>query len=115
MLNDKLSQFNGTEYYYKHPMYPNFRYTDGIKFFAETYKAHWILDFIFSNQLKPKVGKEPFQIWLIKVNEDNSCVITCKEDSDQPNLLRHKIDYTDLPDSIQLYFIDGVLLLPSEY
>ena len=41
---------------------------------------------------------------------------TMQEDSDQPVLVRQEIEYSDFPlDKIELWLIDGVLLLKSEY
>lgn len=109
-----LNQFIGTEHYYKHWL--GFNYTDGVKYLAEKAKAYWLLDLIGSYQSGKKGRKEPFQIWTLEVNEDNSAVAYMKEDSNSPILVKQEIPLTDFPlKTIQLYLIDGVLLLPSEY
>ncbi|MCB8789014.1 DUF6876 family protein [Planktothrix agardhii] len=40
-LKTELSQFNGTENYYKHSL--GFSYTDGINFLAENAECYWLL------------------------------------------------------------------------
>ena len=104
-----LSQFYGTEHYYKHWM--GKVYTDGVKYMADEGKAHWLLDVVFSYR-----RKEPFQIWELKKTGKSSAVVTMKEDTNLPILVEQDIPDTDFPlDSITLYLIDGVLLLTSEY
>ena len=105
----ELDQFTGTEQYHQHWM-RQLVFTDGVKYMAEAGGAFWLIDVIASWQ-----RKEPFQIWELKVNPDKSCIVTMKEDTDEPILVTQEIPYTDFPlDEIKLYEIDGVLLLPSE-
>lgn len=105
-----LDQFIGTEQYYKHWL--GSVYTDGVKFLAEKAEAYWLLDIVFSYK-----RKEPFQVWeFVKNEDDKGAVVTMKEDSGQPVKVRQEISYADFPlDSVKLYLIDNVLLLPSEY
>ena len=69
--------------------------------------------------------KEEFQVWELKVDlNKRSAVLTMKEDSDAPELVRQEFGYTNFPlDEIKFYIelgcIDGynpvyVLMLPSE-
>jgi hypothetical protein len=105
-----LAQCIGTENYWKSNLL-SFQYTDGIKFLHESCEAYWLLIAIASHK-----RKEPFQLWELKVNKDHSAILTMKEDSEQPDLVKQEIGFTDFPlDEIKLYLIDGVLLLPSEY
>jgi hypothetical protein len=117
-LNDDFGDFTGTENYYRH-MIPGHVITDGIKAMADKYKAYWLIDIVFSWQLKANVQKETFQLWTIKC-ENKSAVVTMKPDSDEIPLVKQDIEYTDFPEGeLQMYFIDDgtnkVLLLPSEY
>lgn len=108
----ELGNFTGTENYYRHWL--KFNYTDGVRFLAQEVECYWLLDAIGSYQYKVK--NIPFQIWTLKVNEDKTAVLEMKEDSGQPVIIRQEIQYTDFPlEGIELYFIDGVLLLTSEY
>ena len=105
-----LSQFIGTEQYHQHWM-QQIVFTDGVKYMADVGGAFWLIDVIASYR-----RKEHFQIWELKVNPDKSCIVTMKEDTDEPVLVTQEIPFTDFPlESIKLYLIDGVLLLPSEY
>ncbi len=105
-----LDQFISTEQYYQHWM-KQIKFTDGVKYMVEAGGAFWLIDVIASYR-----RKEPFQIWELKVKPDKSCVVTMREDTGQPTKVRQKILYTDFPlETIKLYLIDGVLLLPSEY
>jgi len=105
-----LAQCIGTGQYWKNGLL-SFQYTDGVKFLHESCEAYWLLFAIARHK-----RKEPFQLWELKVNENHSAVLTMKEDDGQPNLVEQHIQFTDFPlDSIKLYLIDGVLLLPSEY
>ena len=112
-LEQELGQFTGTENYYK---FFNLNITDGVKYLAEKGKCWWLLDVIFSYQ--PKVGKMPFQLWELKKSkvDDRKAIVTCREDSDKDPVVAQRIPYTDFPlESIKLYLIDKVVLLPSEY
>lgn len=110
LTQKELDQFTGTEQYYPHGL-TQLVFTDGVKYMAEAGGAFWLIDVVASYK-----RKEPFQIWELKVNPDKSCVVTMKEDTDKPILVKQKILHTDFPlDEIKLYAIDGVLLLPSEY
>ncbi len=109
LTQNDLKQFTGTEHYYKH-WFGGYVYTDGVKYTEEVGKCSWLINAIFSYR-----RTEPFQIWTLdKIG--SKAVLTMKEDSNTPELVRQEIGYTDFPiDSIKLYLIDKVLLLPSEY
>lgn len=126
-LKSQLSQFTGTDNYYKHWL--GFQYTDGIKFLADNAEFYWLLDAIGSYQ--PTLRQNPrlrdFQLWLlvvgnehdfIKPKEGNKAVLTCWEDTPSPGVkpaVCQQIEYTDFPlQTITLYLENRVLLLPSE-
>lgn len=119
---ENLSDFTGTENYYTNPLYP-VKYTDGIKYLAENGGA-WLLDAIASWQKEPIIKSDQdlskVQFWRLKVNLDNSAVLTCERDRDDV-VITQKIPFTDFPLSeVGIYLCDmntgqGVLLLPSEY
>jgi len=109
LKQSSLSQFIGTEHYYKHWL--GKVYTDGVKYMAEEGQAYWLLDAIFSY-----MRTESFQIWELKKTGTTSAVLTMKEDTNEPILVKQDIPLTDFPlDFIALWLIDGVLILPSEY
>ena len=115
---ENLSNFTCTKNYYRNKNYP-FEYTDGIKYLAENGGAYWLLDSIASWQkesiIKSNQDLRQVQFWRLKVNPDNSAVLTCERDRDDV-VITQKIPFTDFPlEEITLYLCDGVLLLPSEY
>ena len=112
-LKTTLGSFIGTTKYYRSG-FGTLHLTEGIHYLRETANCYWLIDIVESYQ--PMLTDVPFQIWTLKVNEDESALVTCKEDSDQPCLVKQEIEYTDFPlDEIEFYCIDGVVLLKSEY
>jgi len=110
---ENLSQFTGTENYY--PYNFGIMLTDGIKYLADNADCYWLLDIVASYQFNKELENAPFQIWELKAKNEKG-IVTCKEDSNMPEIVKQKIPYTDFPlAKIKLYLIDGVLMLPSEY
>ena len=115
-----LDQFHGTEHYYKH--FTGLKYTDGIKYLADKTNCYWFIDVIASYQqsnLTDAFGQVKdihFQIWKLRVTENSKGLVTMCEDIDEPILVSQWIEHTDFPlDEIEVYCIDGVVLLKSEY
>jgi hypothetical protein len=125
-LKQGLSQFYGTENYYRHPF--GMVYTDGVKFLAENAAAYWLLDVIASYQPKLKKNQDQrlrdMQFWKLEV-KDGKGVVTCRADSGVKPAVKQKIEYTDFPLPEAEIWVsstgteDGktllVMLLPSEY
>jgi len=112
LTEQDLSQFTGTENYYSYLM--GLKLTDGVKYMVEKAGAYWLLDAIARAQMKHQ--SIPFQLWELIKDGKGGAILTMKEDSNQPELVRVKIRYTDFPlERIKLYLIEKVLLLPSEY
>lgn len=110
-IKQNLSQFTGTENYYR---LHNLNLTDGAKFVADECKAWWLLDIIWSYQADIRLRNQTFQVWKLEV-KDLQATVRC-EDGDYNELLSQDIDYTDFPlESITLWCINNVILLPSEY
>jgi hypothetical protein len=112
ITQDMLDRFTGTENYWQYM--GGLKLTDGVKFLAYEGKCGWLLDIIASYQ--PKVWNEPFQVWNLKVSQDNKAVVTMTDGNSDKAIITQKIDYTDFAmPSVKLYVIDKVALLPSEY
>ena len=108
---ENLMQFIGTEQYWN---VMGFRVTDGVKFLMDN-GASWLITDIISYQYDKKIGSRSFQVWKLKV-KDNKGVLEMREDSDLPVVVRQEYGYTDFPlDEIEIWVVDGVVLLPSEY
>ena len=112
MLAEKLSQFTGTEHHYLEPL-SLMKYTDGVKYFAESAGAYWFLDIVFSefSQLQRSIG---FLSITLDVH-DNQATISSTDGNDF-EVKGRSIEYTDCPDgTYKFFFYNDVLLLQSEY
>ena len=115
-----LKHFTGTSCYYQYLC--GLKLTDGVKYLADEAGAYWLLEIISSYQHDPRIRREPFQVWELKLSPDNAttgkheAVVTMKTDSNRPLMVKQQIEHTDFPlDTIELFLIDGVILLTSEY
>lgn len=110
-----LQHFTGTENWYRYPLSPSLSYTDGVRHVARQGGAYWLIDAILSYQLESKVNREPFQVWTLRVLEDQKACLTMTDGNDTL-IMRHDLEFTDFPlPEIQMYLTDKVLMLPSEY
>jgi hypothetical protein len=120
-ITGNMAQAIGTTKYIRH-FSRQLVFTDGIEQLREDADCHWLVDAIASHQVKHK--HRPFQVWELEVKPDNSAVLTMKEDTGWPVLVRQEIKYTDFPLSeitlwVEEGYVDGgscpVLLLPNEH
>ncbi len=114
-----LREFTGTEGYHSHlhPGKSPIKLTDGCAFVREQCKAYWLFDAILSYQCDPRLRKVKFQIWILqRLKKDLSWELTCKVDTGKKPIITQIIEFSDFPlDSIRIWMIDGICLLPSEY
>lgn len=114
-LKAELRQFTGSEQVFYNPLFRQYRYTEGVKYLAEKAGAYWLLDHIFANQMLDVLKSQPFQVWKITVNDDQSACISVEDGNDHELTFFH-LGYTDFPlPEFSLWFVDETLLLPSEY
>ena len=122
-ITTNMAHAIGTEGYTRH-FTKLLVFTDGVNQLREDADCHWLVDAIASYQVEQR--EVDFQVWELKTNtEEHTAVLTMKEDTGQPELVRQEIPYTDFPlDSVKFYVqlgsIDGynpvlVLMLTSEY
>jgi hypothetical protein len=110
---DIINSSTGTENYHKfigdYPLA-----TDGVIAVAQAAECFWLLDMIASYQKNSKLDKY-FQVWKLKVNkESDNAILTGYNDTKL--IITQKIEYTNFPlKEIEMFFIDGVILLPNEY
>jgi len=107
-----LSQFYGTEGYYRHS-FTQMDYTDGVRYFAEQAGAYWFLDIVSSEyfMLMRDLG-----FITIDLHSENGKADITVTDGNNKTLAKKHIDITDCPDGLyKFYFQDGVLMLTSEY
>ena len=108
-----LSQFTGTDHYYKYMF--GAVLTDGVKFLCDG-GYYWLADLIMSWQaeIKNRHGLQPFQVWTLKKKE-SGWIARC-EDGNNNYLASQEIEYSDsVLDVVEVWLIDNVMLLPSEY
>ena len=115
-LATELAHFTGTENWHRfNPLMRNVLATDGAMYLAKKGEAFWLLDIIGSLKLVPKCANEGFIKCVLAKNDDGSASFTATN-GNKKTLYTQEISYTDFPlDEITLYFIDNVILLPSEY
>ncbi|MGV0960071.1 MAG: DUF6876 family protein [Limnohabitans sp.] len=113
-LLSNLSQFMGTEKYYR--ITPRHLLTDGTKYLAENAQCFWLMDAVASHLHKQ--FHDYFAVAKLMV-AGTSAVLTL-DDGNGDVFARQKIEFTDFPlDQIKLYCgFDGeywVIMLASEY
>jgi len=114
-LQIALAGYTGTQQYYLHriPTGLTMNLTDGCAFVREHASAWWLFDLILSFQIHLK--QHHFQVWNLIKQGDGSWFIQCT-DGNENFLAAQEIAYSDFPlDKIEVWLIDGVCLLPSEY
>jgi hypothetical protein len=119
LIKWSLQEFRGTSGYHKH-LFPGkspLLLTDGCSFVREQCKAHWLFDAILSYQSDERLRNVKFQIWILqRLKKDLSWEIKCFEDTGKKPIITQIIEFSDFPlDSIKIWVIDNVCLLPSEY
>lgn len=121
-----LHHFTGTEQWTR---YQGLLLTDGAKYVADngaTCKpemggAWWLIDLIRSYQSNAKVRREPFQVFrLIKDEAQDGAATVYIEDGNSNVLAQQRIPRTDFDfantgNEFALWYVDNVVLLPSEY
>jgi len=112
-LKSELSQFNGTEQYWKGDFTLN--YTDGIKALWEKAGCYWLVTDI-SILVKSRFRDIPFQSSTLRVHQSKDAVLTMQEDTGKPYLYKKKYEWVDFPvGEFNIWVIDQVMILPSEY
>jgi len=112
-----LSQFTGSENWYRHNLNREILYTDGAQYLAEAGGAYWLIDEIaLANAFKPQVKAEDFQVWTLTREAKGSGAMLVCDDGNGRIVYSKRIAFTDFPlDSIKLYCEGGTILLPSEH
>lgn len=111
-----MSQFNGSEHWYRHGLVPSITFTDGVKYVADTAGAYWLLDEIaLAQKFNSRVAREEFQVWKLTVKDDASATLVC-EDGNCNVVATKPIPFTDFPkEGVTLWFANNTIYLPSEH
>ena len=110
-----MSQFTGSEHWYRFGLDPRITCTDGAKYVADAAGAYWLLDEIALAQRYVKaVAAKEFQVWKLEVS-GNAAVLSC-EDGNGNAVFSKPIEFTDFPgEGVTLWFANNVIYLPSEH
>ena len=115
-----LQQFSGSETVYKIPLIQT-RYSEGMKYLATAADAYWLITDV-SVIAKGLMEKSPFITVdfkrLPKGGHDYSGYLAVIEYGDgNGNIFEtHRYNVTDFPlAELRMFFVDGTLILPSEY
>jgi hypothetical protein len=116
LIKSDLSQFSGSENWYRHGINRNVLFTDGAKYVADAGGAYWLLDEIAIIQPHNKaVAAEEFQVWKLTVRPDRTATLTC-DDGNGRIVYTKEIEFTDFPlEAITLWFANNTIYLPSEH
>jgi hypothetical protein len=116
LIKSDLSQFSGSENWYRHGINRKVLFTDGAKYIADEGGAYWLLDEIAIVQPHNKaVAAEEFQVWKLTVRPDRTATLTC-DDGNGRIVFTKEIEFTDFPlDTITLWFANNTIYLPSEH
>lgn len=111
-----LTQFTGSENWYRHGLNRSILFTDGAKYVADTAGAHWLVDEIALHQFDAKVKAEEFQVWKLDVDlVKSSAVLTCGDGNDNV-VFTKAFTFTDFPlETITFWFENNTIYLPSEH
>ena len=111
---DIMSQFTGSEHWYRFGLDPRITCTDGAKYVADTAGAYWLLDEIaLAQRYVKEVADEEFQVWKLDVKPDSTATLTC-EDGNYNVVFTKKIEFTDFPiEGVTLWFTNKVIYLSA--
>ena len=114
-LHDIINNSGGADYYCRFSSIPGFPViTNNVRSLAEVAGCYWLLDIIGSYQYSKKLDVS-FQVWVLEVDLENSTAVV-RGYNDTKLIITQDIPFTDFPlEKLELYLMDGVILLPSEY
>ena len=115
LTDDHLSQFTGSEHWYRHRLARDILFTDGAKYVADEGGGYWLLDEIaLAQRGQKRVAAEEFQVWKLTVKPDRTAILAC-EDGNGRTVFEKAIEYTDFPaERVELWFENNTICLPTE-
>ena len=80
LTDANLSQFTGSEHWYRHGLARDILFTDGAKYVADESGGYWLLDEIaLAQRGQKRVAAEEFQVWKLTVKPDRTAVLACED------------------------------------
>lgn len=119
-IKAELQHFIGSESFYKIPLIGT-RFTDGIKYLADAAECFWLVTdaSVIAKSLMSKSNfiTVDFKRLSETEREESQCEALINYSDGNGHIFEtHKYHVTDFPlDELRLFFIDGTLMLPSEY
>jgi len=128
-IRNQLAQCHGSENHFFNKLFPNLRYTDGVREVCILCESYWLLTDVLAHCTNLCKKEEFITIELFKVKDQDSCIIKYTDGNDN-QLAEQQYKLTDFPlnntnqiidnevfthPAIKFYFCNKVLLLPSEY
>lgn len=115
-LQKALIGFIGTFTYHSHRIGNlKINLTDGCDYLRQEAKAFWLFDALLSHQTQAKVKNEPFQVWRLKKQSDDTWLLSC-EDGNKNLITEQRIEFSDFPlEEITIWLVDSIAMLPTEY
>ena len=114
-LQNNVSQFTGTENYYR--VMPRLVITDGVRYLANQANSYWLVSLIYSHLTTQPICSEFVVARLTVIGKTADLVL---DDGNGQVIAKQAIEYTDFPlGEVTIYCSyqekTWVLLLPSEY
>jgi hypothetical protein len=100
-------------------------YTQGVRHFADTLEAHWLIDLIASHQ--PEIARKhteaiDFQVWTVthsQTHPNGWFVAAWSDVPEESAMIAHQeVEFSDLPREIKplkFYVENNTLLFPAEH
>jgi len=119
-IKEGLQHFHGTEMFYQIPLLRT-RFTDGLKYLSEAAECFWLITDT-SVIAKSLMNRSEFiTIDFRRLSEERQDLTGYEAeiiytDGNDNILEKHGYRATDFPlDELRLFFVNGTLMLPSEY
>ena len=114
-VQDYMAQTTGSTDIHRHWL--GLKYTDGIKFVADTLGAHWLIDAVASHQ--PALREETFQVWRLSkpAAEGDPWLLEAFDDIPGRLLVRQEIEFSDFQEDLtpfELWVEFGTAMLKQE-
>jgi len=109
-----LNQYYCTTNHYIHPLFPKIRYTDGVQYILRNGYSWFVTDSMSVIAYgPPRVRREPFLVIKLNLRYDGTAQMTM-DDGNRNIKYRQNYAFTDAKRALEIFYENGVLLLPSE-
>jgi len=119
-IKEGLQHFHGTEMFYQIPLLRT-RFTDGLKYLSEAAECFWLITdtSVIAKSLMNRSEFITIDFRRLSEERQDSTGYEAEiiyTDGNDNILEKHGYRATDFPlDELRLFFVNGTLMLPSEY